>query len=339
MKPSRVARRTRKFPTDLRERAEKLLARRNQRKPRPVRAPEWQRLVHEVQLHQIELELQNEELREARDALQAQYNQLYESAPIGYLTFDKLGVIRGANTTVARMLGLEGSRLRWWKLAQLVHFNCRHQFWLFMTRLRSEGGTQRCEITLKTMSGTPVYTIVEATHFEDEYRAVVIDITSLRQAEAAQHQADALLKLAMAEAQVGVWECNRASGQIFWTQECMNIFGMEHLSITLRSLKTLVHPADWGPFLALLEESAATKTSRSLDYRVVRPDGDVRWIHSVWQVQPDIEGNLSSIVGTAKDITTEKRQVEDCRQASARMQALRRRSVNRKTVATGSQML
>lgn len=67
-------------------------------------------LAHELQVHRIELEMQNDELRRAHDALAAardRYLDLYDFAPVGYLTLDKEGSIVEANLTGARMLGIE----------------------------------------------------------------------------------------------------------------------------------------------------------------------------------------------------------------------------------------
>ncbi len=71
-------------------------------------AIEAHRLVHELKVHQIELELQNEELKRARDDVEealARYTDLYEFAPVGYLTLGQDGVIQQANLTGARLLG------------------------------------------------------------------------------------------------------------------------------------------------------------------------------------------------------------------------------------------
>ena len=75
---------------------------------------ESQQLIHELQVHQIELEMQNEELRKAQAELEqsrSKYSDLYDFAPVGQFTFDKHGLILEANLTAATELGLERSRL------------------------------------------------------------------------------------------------------------------------------------------------------------------------------------------------------------------------------------
>ena len=73
-----------------------------------------QRLVHELEVHQIELEMQNEELRRAQEELELSrktYAELYDFAPVGYFIFDACGLIREVNLTGAQLLGIERLKL------------------------------------------------------------------------------------------------------------------------------------------------------------------------------------------------------------------------------------
>jgi PAS domain-containing protein len=75
---------------------------------------DYQVLVQELQVHQVELEMQNEELREAKGQLGeslAKYSDLYDFAPVGYLTLNREGLILEANLTLAAELGIERGRL------------------------------------------------------------------------------------------------------------------------------------------------------------------------------------------------------------------------------------
>ena len=79
-------------------------------KPKKEPPRESASLTHELQVHQIELEMQNEELRRAQhetEESQARYADLYDFAPVGYLTLDEKGLISQLNLTAAALLGIE----------------------------------------------------------------------------------------------------------------------------------------------------------------------------------------------------------------------------------------
>lgn len=92
----------------LRLKAEELLKEKKKLVEAEVHESDVKRLLHELQVHQIELEMQNEELQNAYDAAERalkKYTMLYEMAPMGYLTIKKDGTIRELNFTAAEMIG------------------------------------------------------------------------------------------------------------------------------------------------------------------------------------------------------------------------------------------
>ena len=73
-----------------------------------------QKMLHELEVHQIELQMQNEELRQAQDTItasQERYADLYDFAPVGYFTFDSTGLITEVNLTGASLLGVDRGEL------------------------------------------------------------------------------------------------------------------------------------------------------------------------------------------------------------------------------------
>jgi len=165
---------------------------------------ETARLVHELQVHQIELEMQNEELHQAHakaEALLAQYTGLYDFAPTGYLTLDREGTIRQLNLTGARLLGLERARLVNRRFGQFVAEGDRGLFRHFLEQVFASEAKAGCEVTLPQADHPPRFVQIEGTRSADgqECLAVVQDHTERRQAQeqaqAAQAETQRLLAL------------------------------------------------------------------------------------------------------------------------------------------------
>ncbi len=84
---------------------------------------DMQRIIHELAVYQIELEMQQDELLQTRSELEESldcYTELYDFAPLGYLTIDRDGLIRKANHAASRLLGVNRSRLKGDRLARFI---------------------------------------------------------------------------------------------------------------------------------------------------------------------------------------------------------------------------
>jgi two-component system cell cycle sensor histidine kinase/response regulator CckA len=139
-----------------------------------------------LQVHQIELEMQNEELQEARAGLEAglaQYSDLYDFAPVGYLTLDKDGVIRKVNLTGARLLGRERSRLVGSRFGLFVSPESRVTFNELLQAAFEKPAKQVGDLALFPENGAPSWVHIEAAVADggQECRVVLIDVTEQRQ--------------------------------------------------------------------------------------------------------------------------------------------------------------
>ncbi len=172
----------------LRRRAEKHLKAPAPERGFPQEEDETQRLLHELQVHQLELEMQNAELSQARDEVEtvlSNYTDLYDFAPVGYVTLDFAGVVRAANLTAAGLLGMERSRLAGRNFGLFVAPEARHIFATFLGKVFIRPDKESCEVPLTTAGKSRLYVQIEAVVSASgkECRAVLIDISGRRQME------------------------------------------------------------------------------------------------------------------------------------------------------------
>src|SRR5437868_419571 len=142
-------------PAELRSRAEARLndRRKDQRSKTGDQKPEADpvRVLHELEVHQIELEMQNAELQKARDELEVgleKYTDLYDFAPVGYFSLNESSVILGVNLTGAALLGVERSRLINRPLLRFVAPANQPIVQTFLKRVFAGTGKEACEVAL-----------------------------------------------------------------------------------------------------------------------------------------------------------------------------------------------
>jgi PAS domain S-box-containing protein len=176
---------------DIRERAENML-RENEVGPREsLSLKEIGRLFHELKVHQIELEIQNEELCRAQEELEAaraRYYDLYDLAPVGYFVLSEKGSILEANLRAATMLGVPRAGLFNSILTQFIVPEDQDIYYLYRNRLFKTGEPQVCDLRLLNKDGVPFWVRMESTGAQSAdgaptCRAVLSDITERKRAE------------------------------------------------------------------------------------------------------------------------------------------------------------
>ncbi len=197
----------------LRARAESLLSAKTARlgDVAALTTDEAQRLVHELQVHQAELEIQNEDLIEAQAELERardRYYDLYDNAPIGYLTLSRGGVIQAANVAAGSLLGRAPQDLVNRLFVGFVSPEDRKTISAHWYQVAQTGCKQTVELPLQPAHGAAIIARLEtAPHYDDtgaisSYRTAVIDITARKDAEDRLKETASQLKVALAEREV-----------------------------------------------------------------------------------------------------------------------------------------
>ena len=157
-------------------------------------AEETRHLMHELRMHQVELEMQNEELLRGQEELQQardRYADLYDFAPVGYLTVGEKGMIEEVNLTGAMLLGMERESLLGRGFSDFIVREDQDLFYLHQRQVVGTRESRTCELRLQKRDGTSFDARLECrTRGEEErgacfLRIAVSDITGTRQMEQA----------------------------------------------------------------------------------------------------------------------------------------------------------
>jgi len=173
----------------LRQKAEELLKKKASRTTSQLSETETLKLIHELDVHQVELEMQNEELAITKELLLKKvtdkYVELYDFAPTGYFTLSKEGEIIELNLSGASMLGIERSLLRNSRIGFFISDDSRPIFNLFIEKVFSSKAKETGEVTLQTGTNLPLYVHLTGIVNQqgDQCLVTVVDISGLKRAE------------------------------------------------------------------------------------------------------------------------------------------------------------
>jgi two-component sensor histidine kinase/PAS domain-containing protein len=191
-------------PTHLRERAEGKL-RKGPESPH-VHIKDGKKLIHELKVHQLELELQNEELQGALrelDESRGEYFELYDLAPVAYFTLDSYNMIEKVNLTGADLLKLNRNDVLRKRFASFVKSDCQNAFYEHLDRLRRDKTRQCCELLLVVKGGAELWARLDSIAVPDregkgeKIRTTITDLTQSKLNEALQQsikEKEALLR-------------------------------------------------------------------------------------------------------------------------------------------------
>ncbi|MDA3817015.1 MAG: PAS domain-containing protein, partial [Prolixibacteraceae bacterium] len=215
----------------LRQKAEEQLKRKSSKTDLKRSEEDAQKVVNELQVHQIELEIQNEELVQANvdeGVATQKYAELYDFAPSGYFTLSKEGKITMLNLKGASMLGKERQRLINNTFGLLVSHNTRQIFNNFLSKAFEGKQDESCEVTISIDDNKqPLYVILTGHVPENsgECQMTMVDITKRKQAEEALHHSYVFNETILKTIPFGMDIVDESGTVLFQSDSLKKIFG------------------------------------------------------------------------------------------------------------------
>lgn len=308
-------------PADLRQKAEALAREQadvTSEDSAALSPEEIRKTLHELRVHQIELEMQNEELRRAQvqlEAGRARYYNLYDLAPIGYCTLSEKGLILEANLTAATMLGIARSELVQQPISRFILKEDQDVYYLHRKKLFEAGEPQECELRLVKPDGACFWAHLMTTAAKAEdgtpvCRVVLNDITERKTFEKDLKRYRELIEKAESVARVGAWEWDLRSDHWTFSNEWLRIHGRSQHTASTAELMHIAHPDDIETIDACLRAAFDEGKPYDLEHRIIREaDGEIRWVHARGELTRDEDERPIILRGAAQDIT-EKKQAE-----------------------------
>jgi PAS domain S-box-containing protein len=301
------------------------------------RARPAEELLHELQVHQVELEMQNEALRQAQIALaesRDRYVDLYEFAPVGYLTLDADGMIEEINLTGATLLGREREKLLQRGFTSLVIAEDQDRWIRHFLNVKQGDGKGSVELALRRGDGTAFDAQLDCMRTAESplgvrpegeaalrnrsastMRIALSDITKYKrmQAELLLQSQDEL-QLAQRIAHVGSWKLDVASNRVVWSEELYRMLGLSPASPPpdYTEQQKLFTPESWARLSSALPRTVESGVPYELELETLKPDGSHGWMLARGEAVRDEAGAIVAVRGVAMDIT-ERKQAEAAR--------------------------
>jgi PAS domain S-box-containing protein len=315
---------------ELRRRAEEIARGKAAPSPEYLNArssEETRQALHELLVHQIELEIQNEELRRAQaelDAARARYFDLYDLAPVGYCTLSEQGLILETNLTAVTLLGVPRGALVKQPISRFILKEDQNVYYLLRKQLFETGEPQACELRMVKSDGAPFWARLEATAAQDAEgvpvgRIVMSDITERKLAQEALQES---AKKSFAESEEKfrtIFENSSSAMAIIEKDTTISMVNREYCKMGLFEEKDVIGKS-WTAQIPPgdLERLKEYNRQRLIDpksapdhyeFTFYRSDGEIR--HSLMSVA--IIPTSQKIVCSFADITDRKRAEEALR--------------------------
>ncbi|WP_042876090.1 trifunctional serine/threonine-protein kinase/ATP-binding protein/sensor histidine kinase [Cupriavidus necator] len=272
--------------------------------------------VLKVLASQAAISLENSSLYRELRKREAEIRRLVDANIVGILIWDREGGILEANDAFLRIVGYEredlvSGRLRWTDLT--APESLAHEREQILPQLDLTGSVQPFEKEYFHKDGHRVPVLVGAATFDDERRrgvAFVVDMAERKQAEEELRRSRQYLAEAQKVSHTGSWAWSPASKtNRYWSEECYRILGYDPAQgiPSFDSAVERFHPEDRPRVLEELERYVRDGAECEQEFRLLLPDGNVRYVRSLSHPVLATSGDVAEYIGAIIDVTEQKR--------------------------------
>ena len=302
----------------LRQKAEELLKLKPSGSDLPISELDMFKLIHELEVHQIELEMQNEEHMLAKEQLAKaatdKYAELYDFAPTGYYTLSKEGAIIELNLSGASLLGKERSLLRNSRFGFFISEDTRSVFNLFFEKVFRSKTKETCEAVLSTYGNSPMTVHLTGIVTENGKQCLMsmVDITESKHMIALKESKERLHEVLENSLDVSYKRNLLTNTYDYLSSGCMRVTGYSHeylMNLPFETVFGLIHPDDLSNVKSLLDKASvsAPGLQYQVEYRFKQKQGEYHWFYDQFTVMHDATGKPVALIGSFSDITERKK--------------------------------
>jgi len=304
-------------PERLEAQRERLRAAKQKGTPEDIRAerstpcPSCASFLEELRIHQIELEMQNEELQLAQMDLErsrARYFDLYNLAPVGYVTVDGDGAIVEMNVRAAALLATTRAALDGRKFSRCVLVEDQDTYYVSRRRLLKTAEPQFCELRMSPLVGAPFWARLEMSLGEESSgervcRIVIIDVTERKTAELQVQESERQLRQQANSMPQIVWTSTPTGEVDYYNERWYEYTGCALDREKHRNWQSAVHPADLPDCIYTSSRGFAAASEFAFLCRLRRAsDATYRWHLARAVPDRDSQGEILRWFGTFTDI-------------------------------------
>jgi PAS domain S-box-containing protein len=291
---------------------------------------EFLRLAEEVETLYVDLETRNEQLQKVSRQLEASRNEfyeLYEHAPVAYVTLSGKGIAERANALARQLLAIDADQLIGCAFSTFVMDEDWGAYFRIIKGVSYDHRSISSELRLLDTKKRPILVLAKAlSNFDAErqlvnWRLALIDMTELRSAEARLTQAQEQLEMAARGAELGIWNYDLAKRKSRWNHQLYLLLGLEPRQGPEDGERffDFIHPEDRTGILKNLQAVVESrKPDLNEEFRVIRADGEIRWLAARGRIFYE-NGRPERVCGVNFDITKRKQTEEAVKLAQLRL--------------------